>query len=188
MFPGHRPSRDKDLGGDRDLNEYFGFFETQTDLLGEDWILWGRITYEELDGEIFLRDELLEIESVVRGAEELEGIIRSSVSVELRIPIWRDFLWKPFELIGIGEWLILKDLRGFGFGQVGSTAVFHEDVFDDDVAAASAGVGLRLDLSFMLWPLANARVPTRLEFWGAIVGQDEDDPRGAVGFGILIGF
>ena len=179
---------DEDLGGDRDLKEYFGFFETQTDLVGEDWILWGRVTYEELDGKIFLKDELLEIEGVVRGAEDIKGIIRSSASVEFRFPLWRDLLWKPLELIGIGEWLLIKDLRGFVFGQAGSTVVFNDDVFDDDSAAASAGVGLRLDISFMLWPIANARVPTRLEVWWAIVGQDEDDPRGAFGFGWIIGF
>jgi hypothetical protein len=178
----------EDLGGDRDLNEYFGFLELSTDLV-QDLIVWNRYTYEKLVGDEFLRDEILELDRVVRGAEDvLEGLERGSVTLELRFPIWRDLLWKPLEIIGLGEWLILKDLRGFVFGQAGFAAEHFHDVKFEDFWAASTGVGLRLDLSFMLWPIVNLRVPVRLEGWWALVGQDEDDPRGAAGGGIVVGF
>jgi hypothetical protein len=62
------------------------------------------------------------------------------------------------------------------------------DPWDGDFAAASAGVGVRLDFSWMLWPLANFRVPTRIEVWWAAVGQDESDLRGALGVGLRLGF
>lgn len=177
----------EDFGGDRDQTEYFAFGECAFDL-AQDWIVWSRVTYEKLITRILLREELLDIEPVVRGSEELEGIERGSVTVELRFPIARDFLWKPLELIGLGEWLILKDLRGFGFGQAGYVGFEVQQAWDDDFGAASAGLGLRLDLSIMIWPVINVRAPVRLEGWWGIVGQDEDDPRGAIGGGIVVGY
>ena len=187
-FGGSAAFFDEGLGGDRDLHEYFGFFETQSDFLGEDWILWGRTTFEDLDGDVFLFDELLDIEPVVRGAEDLKGIQRGMVTSEFRFPIWRDMMLKPLGWMGIGEWLILKDLRGFAFGQAGYVGTSFDHAWDDDFGAASAGVGLRLDASIMLWPILNGRVPVRLEGWWAIVGQDNDDARGAVGFGFTLGY
>jgi hypothetical protein len=178
---------DEHYGGDRDLNEYFAFFECVKDL-AQDWTFWTRTTYEKLVGGPFLRSELLELEDVIRGARDLELIERGAVSVELRFPICRDLLWQPLEFIGLGEWLILKDLRGFVFGQAGFVGLEPQDALDDDFGAASTGLGLRLDLSIMVWPIVNARAPVRLEFWWALVGQDEDDPRGAVGGGFQVGF
>jgi hypothetical protein len=176
------------LGGDRDLAEYLGFFEASHDIV-QDVILWGRVTYEKKVGRgPFLESELLDIENGVRGAEDLEGLERGVASVEVRFPLFRDFLFKPLELIGLGEWLVFKDLRGFAFGQAGYVGTEFQQYKDDDFGAASAGVGLRLDFSFMLWPIVNLRVPTRLEVWWAIVGQDEDPARGAVGAGVTIGF
>lgn len=177
----------EDFGGDRDQNEYFVFGEFAFDL-AEDWIVWSRVTWEKLVAEVLLFDELLEIEPVVRGAEDLEGIERGMATVELRFPLARDFLWKPLELIGLGEWLILKDLRGFAFGQAGYVGFEIAHAWDDDFGAASAGLGLRLDLSFLAWPVVNARAPVRLEGWWAIVGQDNDDARGAIGGGFTVGF
>jgi hypothetical protein len=60
---------------------------------------------------------------------------------------------------------------------------FHEDYW-----AYSTGIGLRLDLSFMVWPVVNGRVPIRLEGWWAFVGQPEEKNRGMVGGGFTIGF
>ena len=177
----------EDFGGDRDLNEYFGFFEVSRDV-AQDVILWSRLTYEKLVGDEFLEDEILELDDILRGAEDLEGLERGVVTLEARFPIWRDLLWKPLEIIGLGEWLILKDLRGFVFGQAGYAASELSDIRFRDYWAASTGVGLRLDLSFMLWPVVNLRVPVRLEGWWALVGQHDDDARGAVGGGFVLGF
>ncbi len=186
-FGGNAAYFSDDLGGDRELREYFGFVEASRDIV-QDWILWSRATYEKKVGDEFLEDEILEIDDGVRGAEDLEGTDLGVVTVELRFPLWRDLLWKPMEFFGWGEFLIVQDLRAFAFGQAGAVGLDAGDLLDDDTAAASAGLGLRLDLSFMLWPVVNLRVPLRLEFWGAIVGQDEDDPRGAVGGGFVVGF
>ncbi len=177
----------EDLGGDRDQEEYFAFGEFSFDLV-QDWIVWTRVTYEHLEADVLLFDELLEIDPVVRGARDLEGTRRAAATLELRFPIWRDFLWKPTELIGLGEWLILKDLRGFAFGQAGTTGFAPEDTFDADFAAASAGLGLRLDLSIMIWPIVNVRVPARLEGWWAAVDQAGEELRGALGGAITVGF
>jgi hypothetical protein len=108
--------------------------------------------------------------------------------MELRFPIWRDFLWKPVEIIGLGEWLLLKDLRGFAFGQVGSVGFRPEDTFDPDFRAVSAGIGLRLDLSVMIWPIINLRVPVRLEGWWAAVDQEGEELHGEIGGSIVIGY
>jgi Tol biopolymer transport system component len=177
----------EDLGGDRDQEEYYTFAEFSFDL-AQDWIVWTRATYEHLEADVLLLDELLEIERVVRGARDLEGTRRAAATLELRFPIWRDFLWKPTEAIGLGEWLILKDLRGFVFGQAGTTGFAPEDTFDPDFGAVSAGIGLRLDLSVMIWPIVNVRVPARLEGWWAAVDQAGEDLRGAVGGAIVVGF
>ncbi len=175
------------LGGERERREYFGFLEISLDFV-QDLILWTRVRWEKAVGREFLEAELLEIEGAVRGARDLEGVEGGAVTVELRFPIWRDLLWKPFEFLGLGEWLILKDLRGFAFGDAGYVGWEFRHARDDDFGAASAGLGLRLDFSFMLWPLVNGRVPVRLEGWWAIVGQDERDARGAAGWGVQLGF
>lgn len=177
----------EDLGGDREQREYHAFFETSTDL-AQDWIVWLRADYRKTVGRELIESELFDLEHSVRGADELEAPELGTVTLELRFPLWRDFLWKPLEILGLGEFLILKDLRGFVFGQVGYGGAEFGDAFDDDFGAASAGVGLRLDFSWMAWPAVNARVPTRFEVWWAIVGEDEDDPRGELGAGIRLGF
>ena len=124
----------------------------------------------------------------MRGAKDFKGIEQYGVTLEFRFPIWRDFLWKPFELFGLGEWLLLKDLRGFVFGDIGYNATEVGSLVNEDIWAYSAGAGLRLDFSFMLWPLVNLRVPTRIEFWWAFVGQPAEPNKGAVGFSFVVGF
>ncbi len=175
------------LGGDRERREYYGFLEASRDIV-QDLIVWGRLDYEKTVGDEFLDAELLEIGGRVRGAEDLRGVERGGVTVELRFPLWRDLMWKPLEAVGVGEWLILKDLRGFVFGDVGYVGEGIEDAGDPARSAASAGAGLRLDLSFMLWPIVNGRAPVRLEAWWAIVGQDGQGARGAAGWGFVLGF
>jgi len=185
---------DDGLGGDRDLREYTAFFETAKDLFSQDWTVWLRLQYDKLDAD---RDELLdgelpELEDVLRGAEDLEGAERGVASLEFRFPIWRDLLWKPLELIGIGEWLIIKDLRGFVFAQAGYAGDEFSDFRESERRAFSAGVGLRIDFSVMIWPIVNARVPVRLEVWGAVVRQDDPDPDGddtrfEAGIGVRLG-
>ncbi|HUR39081.1 MAG TPA: hypothetical protein VM222_06285 [Planctomycetota bacterium] len=178
----------KDLGGDRELNEYYAFLETAGSLLDQDLIVWFRCTWERKVGREFLEDEFSKMGHVVRGASnDLEGLETYATHLELRFPIYRDLLWKPLELIGLGEWLILKDLRAFWFGDLGwevtRVGSYHEDYW-----AYSTGVGLRLDLSFMVWPVVNGRVPIRLEGWWAFVGQPEEKNRGMLGGGFTIGF
>src|SRR6185436_3576177 len=56
------------LGGDRELNEYFTFLETSTNVIDQDLILWMRARYDRLAGRKFLEDEFLKIERYVRGA------------------------------------------------------------------------------------------------------------------------
>ena len=138
--------------------------------------------------DVLLVDELLDIATVVRGAEDLEGTDLGGAVLELRFPLWRDFLWQPLELIGLGEWLILKDLRGFAFGQGGFAGFRPEDAQDGAFGAWSVGGGLRLDLSVMIWPIVNGRVPIRLEGWWAFVNQAGREDRGEVGFGFTLGF
>ena len=186
-FGGTATVFEDDLGGDRDQTEYFAFGESAFDL-AQDWIVWTRVTYEKLVTRILLQEELLDVDGLVRGAETREGIERGSVSLELRFPLWRDFLWMPLELIGLGEWLVLKDLRGFAFGQAGYAGFDFENAWDDDFGVVSTGLGLRLDVSAMVWPVVNLRVPLRMEGWWALVGADEEDPRGEVGVGLTIGY
>ncbi len=174
-------------GGERRLKEHFAFVEASTDIV-QDWIAWTRATWEDRTGDELLEDELLRLEDGVRGAEFLEGPERGVVSVELRFPLWRDFLWTPLEFMGAGEWLVLKDLRGFLFAQGGYAGTEIWDAGNDVYGAAGTGAGLRLDFFWMLWPLVNGRVPTRLEFWWALVGQDGEDARGAAGAGVQLGF
>jgi hypothetical protein len=176
-----------DFGGDREQDEYLVFGETSFAIV-QDWILWGRVTWDKLDTNLLLQDELLDIEPVVRGAEDLEGAERGAISLEFRFPLWRDFLWQPLEVIGLGEWLILKDLRGVAFGQHGYAGFALDHAWDREFTASSAGLGLRLDFSFMLWPVVNGRVPVRAEFWWAIVEQEAEPLHGAVGFGLQMGY
>lgn len=178
----------EEFGGDRELDEYLAFLETAGQLIDQDLILWFRSTWERKVGRRFFDDEFFKMGRIVRGANNsLEGLEASAAHLELRFPIYRDFLWKPLELIGLGEWLILKDLRAFGFADLGwettNVGGFHQDYW-----AYSTGIGLRLDLSFMLWPVVNGRVPIRLEGWWAFVGQPGETNRGAVGGGFTIGF
>ena len=120
--------------------------------------------------------------------DEIRGTQRGVFSLEFRFPLWRDVMWQPLEFIGLGEFLIIKDLRGFTFGQVGYTGVEYHHAWDDDFGAASAGIGLRVDFSAMAWPLINSRVPMRLELWWAIVAHDGKPARGEVGVGFSLGF
>jgi hypothetical protein len=128
-----------------------------------------------------LEDELLDLDRIVRGSPSREGLQRGALSLEFRFPLWRDVLFKPLELIGIGEWWIIKDFRGFAFAQAGYAGTEIEQARDDDQGIASAGAGLRMDFSLLLWPVVNGRFPLRLELWGALVGEDEKDPRGEWG-------
>jgi len=178
----------QEFGGDRELNEYFAFLETAASLFEQDYILWFRFTWARLVGRHFFDDEFSKMGHVVRGASNgLEGLETYGTHLEFRFPIYRDFLWKPLELIGLGEWLILKDLRGFAFGDLG-WEVTHVGGFHEDLWAYSTGLGLRLDLSFMLWPVVNGRVPIRLEGWWAFVAQPDQANRGTIGGGFTIGF
>lgn len=177
----------RSFGGDRDLDEYTAFGQVSYSI-AQDWILWSRLSYQKLRGPIFLIDELPRIQYGVRGAIDLIGTEMGSLSLELRFPLWRDLLWEPFDCIGIGEWLILKDLRGFLFGQGGYTGFRVRDAFDSRFEAWSAGAGFRFDLSFMAWPVVNGRAPVRVEVWGAYVDQAIEPKRGAVGFALILGY
>src|SRR6185295_5896950 len=177
----------EEFGGDRELNEYFGFVETSTSVIDQDLILWMRGTFERLVGRTFLDDEPLKIQRFVRGARHAEALQAVAGTAEIRFPIYRDLLWKPLELIGLGEWLFLKDLRGFLFGDFGWLAT-NTGSIHARTAAYSVGVGLRLDLSFMLWPAVNGRVPIRLEGWWAFVDQKFEPARGALGGAFTIGY
>jgi hypothetical protein len=176
----------EEFGGQRNLDEMFAFLEASTDL-AQDWIVWSRVTFEKLQARALLEDESLKIREVVRGARGLEGTERGVASVEFRFPIWRDLLLEPLEVIGLGEWLILKDLRGFLFGQAGYAGPGIR-IARDESSALSVGIGLRVDFSFMLWPVVNARVPTRIEVWWACVSQENEPVRGAVGVAFQLGF
>ncbi|HLY10124.1 MAG TPA: hypothetical protein VKW04_12525 [Planctomycetota bacterium] len=178
----------REFGGDRELNEYSGFLETSHAVIDQDLILWFRSTWARLVGREFLSDEFLKMGRVVRGASNgLRGLEAYGEHLEVRFPLYRDFLWKPLEVIGLGEWLILKDLRAFGFGDLGYEATnvgsFHQNYW-----AYSTGVGLRIDLSFMVWPVVNGRVPIRLEGWWAFVGQPYEPNRGVLGGSFTLGF
>jgi TolB protein len=178
----------EEFGGDRELDEYFGFFETSTNVIDQDLILWFRARYERLEGREFLSDEPLRVQQFVRGAQSFRALQAEAGTLELRFPIYRDFLWKPLELIGLGEWLILKDLRGFFFGDGAWLTVPGSAFVHSRGWAYSTGAGLRLDLSFMLWPAVNGRVPIRLEGWWAFVDQEDRPTRGAIGGGFTIGY
>jgi hypothetical protein len=143
---------------------------------------------EQLKSRRFLDDEFLKIQQFVRGTKRLEGIYAWADSTELRFPIYRDLLWKPLELIGLGEWLIIKDLRGFVFFDGAWLATHVGNLVNEERFAWSSGIGLRLDLSFMFWPIVNGRVPIRLEGWYAFVSQPLEDNRGVFGGGFSIGY
>ncbi|HEV3026026.1 MAG TPA: hypothetical protein VG457_00555, partial [Planctomycetota bacterium] len=175
------------LGGDRNLDEVSTFFQASYDV-AQDWTLWSRLTFQQLHGSIFLIDELYRIQYGVRGALDLEGLQLGTTSVEFRFPIWRDLLWQPLGGLGLEEWFILKDLRGFVFGQGGYAGFRLKDAFDRPFQAASAGMGLRVDFSFMAWPVVNGRAPIRFEVWGAYVDQAIEPRRGAVGFSVILGY
>jgi Tol biopolymer transport system component len=178
-----RPS----FGGDRNLDEYSVFIQGTYDVV-QDWTLFSRVAWQKLRGSIFLSDELLKIQYGVRGAIDFEGTELGSFTLEFRFPIWRDFLWEPFDFVGLGDWFIFKDLRGFFFGQAGYTGFRIDNATNDRFQAFSAGAGLRFDFSFMLWPIVNARVPIRLEVWGAYVSQEGLPKRGAAGVGFILGY
>lgn len=177
----------QEFGGDRDLDEYSGFFQASYDV-AQDWILWSRVSYQKLKGVIFLTDELYRIQYGVRGAEGLLGTQLGSASVELRFPIWRDLLWQPLGFMGLEEWFILKDLRGFFFGQGGFTGFKFSDAWNGPNQATSVGAGLRFDFSLLVWPVVNGAAPIRIEVWGAYVEQEIEPRRGAVGFSIILGY
>jgi hypothetical protein len=178
----------EEFGGDRDLREYFAFAETSTAIIDQDLILWTRSTFERLVGRVFLDDEILRMRSFVRGARALEGLESVSGTIEVRFPIHRDLMWKPLEIVGLGEWLMLKDLRAFVFGDVGWLTRDIVDPRHNDSWAYSAGVGLRLDLSAMIWPVIVNRTPIRLEGWCAFVGQPFESNRIALGVGLTFGY
>jgi len=175
-----------DLGGDRDLTEYTGVFETSYGVQ-QDWLLWLRLSYAKKNGPL-LESEVLEIESAVRGSTRLEGSDVGGLTLELRFPLWRDLFLMPFEFIGLGEYLIFKDLRAFLFGDAGFAGLSEADLNDRENGAASAGVGLRVDLFAFAWPIWNQRTPIRLEVWYARVGQTREAPGNEVGFGFVLGY
>lgn len=177
----------EDFGGDRDLAEYATALETQL-AFTQDTILWTRATYEKKSGGPFLEDELLGIEGSVRGASDLDGTDRGGWTVELRFPLVRDLYWTPLELIGLGEFLVIKDVRGFLFADAGFVGVEIGVDRLEDRGAVSAGAGLRIDLFGMAWPVLNGHGPLRLEFWGGWVGREGEAPDGEGGFGLVLGF
>jgi Tol biopolymer transport system component len=177
-----------DFGGDRDLNEYFAFLEVSNDIFGQDYLLWSRVTMNKMVARTFLSDELIDLRNVIRGGKKLQGIESESASLEFRFPIYRDLMWKPFELFGLGEWLIIKDLRGFLFTDVGRIAADVGSLVNYDYWAYSVGAGLRFDFSIMLWPILNVRVPTRVELWAGFVAQPFEPNRGAIGGSFIVGF
>ncbi|MBI4563418.1 MAG: PD40 domain-containing protein [Planctomycetes bacterium] len=157
------------FGGDRTLAEYGASLEYSYAVL-QDLIVWTRGTGLKKVGPL-LEDEPYEIEMAVRGADFFEGSELGSGKIELRFPLVRDLLFMPMELVGLGEYLLLKDLRGFGFADVGFVGGGG-----DTHRAYSGGVGLRVDLFVLLWPLTTIRAPLRLEVWRAWGRQDEDPP------------
>jgi hypothetical protein len=177
----------EEFGGDRSLDEYFGFLETSTSVIDQDLIPWMRAKYERLLGRTLMDDELLKIQQFVRGARHAEALQGVGWTGEIRFPIYRDLLWKPLEVIGLGEWLIIKDFRGFVFGDYGWLTT-NVGSFHDRTMAYSVGAGLRLDLSLMIWPVVNGRVPIRLEGWWAYVDQRFEPHRGALGGAFTVGY
>jgi Tol biopolymer transport system component len=177
----------QEFGGDRDLEEYSAFGQFSYSV-AQDWILWCRLSYQQLSGTIFLVDELFRMAYGVRGANNLIGTELGTLSLELRFPLWRDCLWEPFDFLGLGEWFIFKDLRGFVFGQAGYTGFRIRDAWNGLDQAWSVGAGLRFDFSFMVWPIVNGRIPLRVEVWGAFVNQEIAPHRGAVGLAITLGY
>jgi hypothetical protein len=177
-----------EFGGDREITEYFAFLETSADVFDQDVILWTRFMWERRVGRRFLDDEFIRIERYVRGTKTLEGLNIWANRTELRFPLYRDLLWKPLELIGLGEWLFIKDLRGFVFADGAWLATHVASIVHQEDWAWSAGVGLRLDLSFMFWPIVNGRAPIRLEGWYAFVSQPGEPHRGVFGGGFTIGY
>jgi hypothetical protein len=177
----------KAFGGDRDLDEYFTAFETSY-AVSQDVIVWARAVYEKKVGGPLLASESLLLRDAVRGARGLEGTDRGAATLEVRFPIWRNLFWMPIEVLGLGEYLLLKDLRGFVFGDAGFAGTEFLDIHMRRFGAISGGVGLRLDFFWMLFPVANARVATRVEVWYAVVGEQGDAPRGALGFALTLGY
>jgi hypothetical protein len=173
------------LGGDRDLAEYTGVVETSL-ALAQDWLLWLRADETKKVGPL-LSSEVLEIKSAVRGATDMDGTDLGRVTLELRFPIWRDLFFMPLEILGLGEYLLVKDLRGFLFGDAGFAGLEIGDA-NREHGAASAGAGLRVDLFGFAWPVINVRVPVRLEIWFARVGQGGRGPEDDVGFGFVLGY
>ena len=174
------------LGGDRDLTEYTSVFETSYGVK-QDWLLWLRLSYAKKIGPL-LDSEALEIESAVRGSKRLEGTDVGGMTLELRFPLWRDLFLMPLEFIGLGEYLLFKDLRGFVFGDAGFAGASEADIDDREHGAVSAGVGLRVDLFAFAWPVWNQRTPIRLEFWYARVGMTREAPGNEFGVGFVLGY
>jgi len=176
----------KSLGGERDLDEISAYLEISTEL-EHDLILWSRFSVEKLRSRDLLEDENFKIREAVRGARGMEGPVRGVASLELRFPLYRELQWAPLEDLGLGGWLLFKDFRGFGFLQAGYAGV-GPGGGNELTPALSAGVGLRIDLVVMPWPVAVARVATRVEFWWACVTQEDRATRGALGAGFQVAF
>ena len=177
----------EEFGGEREFNEYFAFLETSATVFDQDVILWTRVRMEQLKSRRFLDEEFLKIQQFVRGARRLEGIYAWADSTELRFPIYRDFLWKPLELIGLGEWLILKDLRGFACSTAPGWRPTSE-ISSTTSASPGAPASACGWTSRSCWPIVNLRVPIRLEGWYAFVSQPFEDHRGVFGGGFSIGY
>jgi hypothetical protein len=165
--------RDEDFGSDRKKSAWFAAY-TQYFQLTRDQILVAHLEVGGIDGP---GQADLDVARVVRGVTSgrFEGQRRLGASVEYRFPLLRD-INAPL----LGEGLLLKDVRGFLFADVGfATLLSLDDVageFDHPDWKASVGAGIRLDM-FVL-----QKLPLRLGLFVAKVeGEHDLATRAAIG-------
>jgi len=161
-------------GDESDLEEerygyIFGSFE-QAFTFGQDHTLYINASGDLTKG----RDRPeLDLASVVRGYErdEYEGYGRIGGTLEYRFPIYRDGNYSV-----LGHYLLLKDIRGFAFIDIGAVSVKDTDDFIADITAfdidtrKSAGAGVRIDF----YGMQKAPFALRVGF-AHILDKDNDD-------------
>lgn len=114
--------------------------------LAEDQVLVFQTAFEKRTGADAGTAELADI---VRGYRSRDGggTDSFSTSLEWRFPVWRDFYW-----VSPAEFLLLKDVRGYVFGDLGfATQRDLVDVFEvlnsnNEDWRHSVGAGIRVDL------------------------------------------